>query len=115
MRTSILSALVCLGFLLLVAAGGDAALIYEPFNYLPVGADLTGQSPNGGVNVWNVTGTGTAGADQITMASVSPSVTGLPPSIGNCITFGGRGLTKAKGAQLMRRCGHVSSGESHAS
>jgi hypothetical protein len=83
--------LLCLGTLSVRAA----LPLYDPFDYSPVGADLTGQSPDGGTTLWQVMGTsgGVSGTDPITIASGSLTVSGLPPSIGNSVTYGGLGLT----------------------
>ena len=81
---------LCLG-----AVSLQAALpFYEPFDYSPVGADLTGQTPDGGTTVWQVMGTsgGVTGTDPITIASGSLTIPSLP-SLGNSITYGGLGLT----------------------
>ena len=89
MRTFIYSALVCLAIL----PAGLAVPFYDPFDY-PVDADLAGQSPNGGVDLWAAMGTnGVSGTDPITIAAGSLTVPGLAPPLGNSITFGGLGLT----------------------
>ena len=89
-RSLLCTGLLCLGTL----AANAALLVYDPFNYSPVGADLTNQSPDGGATLWNVTGTnGVSGTDPITIAGGSLSIAGLAPSIGNSITYGGLGLT----------------------
>jgi hypothetical protein len=89
MRTLTCSVFACLATL-------SAALgvpFYDPFDY-PVAADLVGQSPNGGVDLWAATGTsGVSGNDPITIAGGSLTVPGLAPSLGNSITYGGLGLT----------------------
>jgi hypothetical protein len=88
MNTFVCATVMCCGIL-----SAKAALIYDPFDYL-VGADLTGQSPNGGINSWQVMGTGgTGGTDPILIEAGSLSVPGLAPSTGNSITYGGLGLT----------------------
>jgi PEP-CTERM motif len=89
MNTFACLAVTCLGLM-----SAEAALVYDPFDYTPVGADLTGQTPNGGLTMWQVMGTsGTGGTDPITIESGSLSVAGLAPSSGNSITYGGLGLT----------------------
>jgi hypothetical protein len=88
MKFAVCTTVLGLGFF-----SARAGLIYEPFDYV-AGSDLTGQSPNGGITSWQVMGTGTAGADAITVANGSLNgVAGLAPAIGNSITFGGLGLT----------------------
>lgn len=88
MKILIGSGIVLIGGI--VSAG--AALVYDGFNYT-AGADLAGQSPDGGATSWAATGTGTVGADAIVVASGNLSVSGLAPSTGNSITYGGLGLT----------------------
>lgn len=89
MRILIGSGIVLIGGI--VSAG--AALVYDGFNYT-AGADLAGQSPNGGTTSWVATGTGGAGgSDPIVIASGGLTVPGLASSAGNSITFGGLGLT----------------------
>jgi len=89
MKMLIGSGIVWLGGI--VTAG--AALVYDGFNYT-AGADLVGQSPNGGGTSWAATGTsGAGGSDPIVIASGSLTVPGLAAPGGNSITFGGLGLT----------------------
>ena len=74
-------------------ASAGAALVYDGVNYT-AGADLVGQSPDGGATSWAATGTnGTGGSDAIVIASGGLTVPGLAPPVGNSITFGGLGLT----------------------
>ncbi len=61
---------------------------YEPFNY-PSGANINGQM-NGNYLTWADVGTGIAGP-YVTNTSGSLSMSGLPPSSGNSIKFGGLG------------------------
>ncbi len=85
-----------IGFILgcLSLSPASAALpLYEPFDY-PAAADLAGQSPNGGTDLWAATGTsGTGGTDAITIATGSLTVPGLASPLGNSILYGGLGLT----------------------
>ena len=91
MKTSLLPALLRTGLLLAGVAPASAVLLYEPFNYTPVGANLTGLSPDG-TNVWGQAGP-TNEPDHITIGSGSLSIDGLAPSIGNSIAYGGAGFT----------------------
>jgi hypothetical protein len=92
MKTFVLPGLISMSFAVLTTCPLEGALLYEPFNYA-VGADLTGQSPDG-LTTWVAMGTnGASGSDPITVASGNLSIAGLASSSGNSITYGGLGLT----------------------
>ncbi len=91
MKMLIFPGLLSMSIGLLMCPCSEGALLYEPFNYIP-GLDLTGQSPGG--TQWVAMGTsGTGGTDPITVTSGSLSISGLAPSAGNSISYGGLGLT----------------------
>ena len=91
MKTALLRVLLGTCLLLLGVSPAAAQLLYEPFNYTPVGADLTGLSPDG-TRTWGAAGP-TSSPDHITVGSGRLTIDGLAPSIGNSATYGGLGFT----------------------
>ena len=105
MKSALLRILLGTNLLLLGVTPGTAQLLYEPFNYTPVGANLTGLSPDG-TRTWGAAGP-TSSPDHITVGSGSLTIDGLATSIGNSATYGGLGFTGRISAGSVLNTGTV--------